>query len=287
MDSAGPQLGLAARAGSPSQAASRHLPRDAGSVGVDDLCAVWGLRASRDPWREEHRFRVRVLRRGEVVCREGEPFRFIHPVLTGTLKVSAVSDAGGEQVFGLLRRGDVGGIDSIGRSDHRSTITALEPVRLALLPVVQWRRLAQTVPEVDAILERAFAGELDRQLAVTRLLAIANVKRRLAAFLLMLARRPDGTHEPELRLPLSRREMAQLLATTQETVCRALAALATDQSIGLRRGMVMLSRPEALQALTCGPARGAAARSRVARPAGSAVLRCAAGQDPAVPAARG
>lgn len=283
-DGGGSRRGSAAAA-SPAWPVGARLPREAASIGLAELLSAMGLAPPGHPWLEDDRYRLRVVRRGEVLCREGEPLRFVYPVLGGVLKASAITESGREQVFGLLRHGDVAGIDSVGRADHRSTLAAVEPARVAVLPFQSWCRLGHAVPQAEAMLQRAFQREIDRHLALNRLLGIANVRCRVAAFLLMLAARPDGACDEVLRLPLSRLEIAQLLGTTQESVCRALSALAAAQLIGLRRGVVAVLHPEALRGLVARPLRRAAKHPGLAG-ARAPAARGGSG-EPATPAALG
>lgn len=266
---------------------ARPARRDAAAIGIGELAALLEVAPPADAWLDTVSFPVRVLRRGELACREGEPFRLVYPVLSGCLKASSVSACGREQLQGLLLRGDVAGMDSAGRAQHRSTLVAVEPTRVAVVGFAAWRKLARECCEVDAMLLRAFAAEIDRGLTLNRLLGVATVRGRLALLLLWLARRRAGRGAAGdwLRLPVSRLDIAGLLGTTQETVSRAFSGFAAAALIRAGRGTLCILDPAGLAALAAAPARRPASPQVAGVRGASAAVRRVGGERAARPAA--
>lgn len=192
------------------------------------------------------RGRRRSIARGQTLLWEGDDALVVATVLEGMLKLSASTGDGREQIVGIVYPSDFIGRPFGQRASH--SVTALTDARLCLFTRPEFDAFARDHPELEHdLLERAL-HELDRARGLMLLLGRMTAEERIATLLLEMAQRfagkgsEDGTDRFEL--PIDRRQMADILGLTVETVSRQLGRL---RGIGLidlpsRRGIVINDR---------------------------------------------
>jgi len=193
------------------------------------------------------RFAKRNVTRGSVLHRQGEPFQCLYALGEGVFKTVAVDRHGNEQLVSLGFGGEIVGLDGVSGT-CLSTTVALTPTWVARLPYAQLVELAAQHRPVRVLLDRVTAGELARHVETTRLLGIVKSPARLAAFLLMLARREcrglaAGT---TIDLAMTRPELGSFLGLRFETVIRGFTALARQGLVRSRKRTVEILDPGGL-----------------------------------------
>jgi CRP/FNR family transcriptional regulator len=157
------------------------------------------------------------------------------------LQLSVALPDGREQIVGLAHPGDL-----VGRPFGRAageTVAALAESELCVFPRGAFERTAREQPRLEHdLLERALA-DLDRARGQMLLLARKTATERVASLLIEFDRRNGG--DGQIDLPVSRRQIADILGLTIETVSRQLTRLKRQGAIGLsgRRGFSIHSRP--------------------------------------------
>lgn len=200
-------------------------------IGVGDVHALNGIA------------RHRSVAKGTVIGWAGDPNGHCANVISGVLKLSAMTADGREQAVGLLVAGDFLGEPFA--SANRLSSVALTDVKLCLYPREAFEQLLRTHPAIEhALLQRTLKSLSDareRQL----LLARKSARERVASFLLAMKR-----HERVIDLPIARGEIADYLGLTIETVSRQFSALKEAGVIDFDKGAraVSLIDAAALQA---------------------------------------
>ena len=191
--------------------------------------------------------RARVpLDRGEALFRAGEPFGHIYVVRTGTIRTTLPEQDGSEQVIGFHLPGELVGLEAIRDQYHRCDAVALERTSLCMLRFDQLEELAPRIPGLQRQLYRLISRELveDQQHLVA--LGRRTARERVALFVHSLSERLEaaGYDGTELRLAMSRDEIANYLGLALETVSRELARLGEDGLLAVdRRRVRVLDRP--------------------------------------------
>lgn len=189
---------------------------------------------------------VSVLRRrlsgGEALYRAGQPFRALFLINVGCLKTCELADDGREQVTGFHMRGDLVGVESIGLAAYACDVIAIEGSEAWELPYPPMLAACRRVPELQARLTSALAGEIRRDRLWMLALGTLSADQRVAAFLLDLADRQArlGFSPCHFILRMGRLDMASFLALKHETVSRTLSHLAEVGLISVRRREVNL-----------------------------------------------
>jgi CRP/FNR family transcriptional regulator len=174
----------------------------------------------------------RRVRRGDVIYRSGDAFRFTYAVRSGTFKSSIPLADGRDQVTGFHFAGELMGVDGLATGRHVTSTVALEEANVCTFPFALLNESAATVQELRRQLLSLMATQLLRERELLTLLANSSAEQRIAAFLLGLGDRMSscGWSPREFHLRMRRADIASQLGMTVETVSRTLTALA-DQGV--------------------------------------------------------
>jgi CRP/FNR family transcriptional regulator len=158
-------------------------------------------------------------------------------VLSGVVSLYKGMPDGRRQIVGFLFPGDfIGFTCDDGR--YCQSAEAVTPAELCRLPASTLARLAREHPQIEQRLMGALSAELCAAQEQMLWLGRQSALEKLASFLLMLAERREGRggRANDVRLPMSRQEIADCLGLTEATVSRALTRLA-------KRGLIWVPRP--------------------------------------------
>lgn len=165
---------------------------------------------------------------GETLHVEDEPAESCYEVLSGLLKEYNTLSDGRCHVAGFCLPGTFVGLSLTPVYQH--TAEAIEETRLLRYPRRTFDAVVSATPELAGLLMQQIMRRLtqaqQRMLALSRLTAVE----RVAQFLLELDDMTQ-TQSGEIRIQMSRQDMADHLGLTTETVCRALTRLKRDQLI--------------------------------------------------------
>ena len=183
----------------------------------------------------------------EVVISQGGGGRELFFVVSGHLRVSALSDEGKEISFGVLCPNDFFGELSLLDGRRRSaTITTIENCELQVLSHPQYKRLLQDYPHSATQLLTCLAVALAERLRITDGLYLdtvfLDVPARLAKFLLKLSSPTTGSSPGErlLDIVLSQYEMGTLINASRESVNKQLRDWESSGVIEMNRGRTII-----------------------------------------------
>lgn len=182
--------------------------------------------------------------RGAEIFGEAEPAEYVYQVVEGAVRSYKLLSDGRRQIGAFHLVGDIFGLEN--GPAHRFTAEAIveTTVRLAR------RASLEHVAEVDASVTRDLlimtTSNLQHAENHMLLLGRKTSLERVAAFLLEMDARL--TAAGVMALPMSRRDIADYLGLTLETVSRALSSLHEKGLLGFlgqtQRQIVLLDRPE-------------------------------------------
>ena len=159
---------------------------------------------------------------------EGEPAEYIYQVISGSVRTYKILNDGRRQIGAFYLPGDVFGLE-IGE-EHDLSAEAVCDCTVAVIKRSSLTNLAKRDGNVAQELWALTARELQRAQKHV-LLLVRSAQERVASFLLEMADRTAG--EGAVVLPMSRRDIADYLGLTIETVSRALSALEDQAAIAL------------------------------------------------------
>lgn len=173
----------------------------------------------------------RDLSPGEVLFNQGAAPGGVYCLSRGLLALRAFAPDGRSHLLRLVYPGELVGYRAFltGR-DHRTEAQALLPSRVCSVARRDADQVIQATPEVLARLATRCADELDRyQDRVQAMAALPNRDRVLTLLeRLMTAHGGRVGDERQMRLPISRRDMSDMLGIQPETLSRLLKRLADE-----------------------------------------------------------
>lgn len=162
---------------------------------------------------------------GQIIFSSDEPVTLFANIISGTVKLTKITDDGREQIVGLLFASDF-----LGRAFshvNRFFAEAATDVELCVFPSDAFERLVASFPDLKQCLFERTLDELDTARDWMLLLGQRNAAEKVAGFLLMLARRSARLADGDVQfdMPLKRADMADYLGLTVETVSRQVTRL--------------------------------------------------------------
>lgn len=188
---------------------------------------------------------------GQTIVLEGDPCSHCFRVLTGAVRLYKGTADGRRQLIDFLVAGDCFGLFG---AFYTYSVEAITHATLSKTPRATLAAAVRQQPALaDRLIELA-AAKLARAHEHMLLLGRKNAQEKVTSLLLELARRIGADQaRPSFRLPISRREMADHLGLTIETVSRTMTRLREEGLIALPTPHdVVLLHPEELSMLAEG-----------------------------------
>lgn len=195
----------------------------------------------------------RRVARGTLIFSKGDLGSSMMAVLSGRVRVGTQSAEGKEITLNEIRPGEVFG--EIALLDGKARSADALAVEDTLLMVVERKHFLPLLMRHEGLVERLLIVLCDRlrrtSLALEEI-ALANLPARLARVLCKLAEdygRPSSEGGVRIEMKLSQRDLANLVASTRESVNKQLKVWRTTGSVSLDEGYYSLRRPGDLRAL--------------------------------------
>ncbi|MEE7504797.1 helix-turn-helix domain-containing protein [Methylobacterium mesophilicum] len=165
--------------------------------------------------------------REEEIYGEGEAAEFVYKVLGGAVRTHKVLSDGRRQITGFHLPGDLFGLGQ--GETNRHTAEALTGTRVLIFKRRQVERAATDRAEVACQLWNMATSDLRHAQDLTLLLGRRSAQERVAAFLLEVDDRLGSAGT--FMLPMTRRDIADYLGLTIETISRTLSQLEEDGAL--------------------------------------------------------
>jgi CRP/FNR family transcriptional regulator, anaerobic regulatory protein len=221
---------------------------------LSSLCLPMGLAPEDVERLDDIIKRTRPLHRGDFLFRDGDRFRSLYVVKTGSVKTFAPSPEGGEQVLGFHLPGEIIGLDAIDKDVHACSAKVLETSAICEIPFFRLEELTATIPSLQHQMYRLLSKEIGHDTDMLLLLGKKNAEERLAAFLLSLSKRlhKRGLSATDFYLSMSRHEIGNYLGLAVETVSRLFTRFQDDGLMRVDRKHIELFDVHALESLVGG-----------------------------------
>ncbi len=198
--------------------------------------------------------RNRPLHRGDHLFRQGDKFRCLYVVKTGSIKTYAPSEDGGEQVLGFHLPGEMIGLDAIQAEQHCCSAKVLETTAVCELPFDRLEELTSAIPALQHQMYCLLSKEIGSETEMLLLLGKKTAEERLAAFLVGLSERfkRRGFSATDFNLSMSRHEIGNYLGLAVETVSRLFTRFQEEGLLRVERKHIELTDVNRLQAIVEG-----------------------------------
>lgn len=169
--------------------------------------------------------------REEEIYGEGEEAEFVYKIVAGAVRTHNILNDGRRQITGFHLAGDLFGIGP--GNTHRHTAEAMTDTKVLIFRRRQIERAAAVSAEIACQLWTMATDELRHAQDLAVLLGRRTAQERIAAFLIEVDGRLGGAGT--FALPMTRRDIADYLGLTVETVSRTLSQLEEDRAL-MRNG---------------------------------------------------
>ncbi len=171
--------------------------------------------------------RGKPLPKGHNLSVQGDKFRSVFAIKTGSVKTYTTSCDGEERITGFYFPGDLIGLNAIDTGICQDSIKVLETSTVCQVDFEQLDNLSAGMPKLRRQILKTMSKEICNEQHMLELLANKSADERLATFLLRLSNRfkARGFSESRFRLSMSRNEIGNYLGLTVETVSRVLTRL--------------------------------------------------------------
>ncbi len=220
------------------------------NCGLDNICLPRGLSHEEVESISQIVKAKKTLQRGEFIYHEGDNFRGILAIKSGSAKLVGADQHGNEHILNILLPGELLGFDGLSTDKHSCAAIALETTSFCLLPADSMDDLFHNIPSLTRELFR-HSGEKMLEDKNQLILSKRPAEERLAYFLLSLSERLKrrGFSASEFKLSLSRQEIGNHLGLALETVSRLLKKFQEDEMIIVQNRFISITDISALKKL--------------------------------------
>ncbi len=220
------------------------------NCGLDNICLPRGLSHEEIESISQIIKAKKTLQRGEFIYHEGDNFRGILAIKSGSAKLVGADQHGNEHILNILLPGELLGFDGLSTDKYSCAAIALETTSFCLLPADSMDNLFQNIPSLTRELFR-HSGEKMLEDKNQLILSKRPAEERLAYFLISLSERLKrrGFSASEFKLSLSRQEIGNHLGLALETVSRLLKKFQEDEMIMVQNRFITITDLSALKNL--------------------------------------
>jgi len=220
----------------------KRLAVSCAACGLNRLCLPAELAAHEVTALNEIIRRRRTLPRQGVLFHAGETMRGIYAVRCGAIKCFDVSADGEETVLGFSLPGELLGLEAVSTGTHHYFAVALEKTQYCEIPYQALQSLMAESTGIRNHVLRIMGQRVQQLHQSSKINRQRDARSRVLCFLAdysqRLARRGLDGHR--FRLAMERREMANYLGLTQETVSRAMGTLQREGQLGVHGRNIQL-----------------------------------------------
>lgn len=163
---------------------------------------------------------MRTVKRTEFIHRAGDHSNQLYIVHQGKVKVYRLSEDGKEQLVRILQPGDfTGELALFSPGQHDSYAEATEDARVCVINRDDLSGLMLDHPAIGMYLLSELAQRLGSSEKQTAAIATESINARIVLY---LARLSEHAKSRDIRLPMSRKDLASYLGTSPETISRRL-----------------------------------------------------------------
>ncbi|MBC8320375.1 MAG: Crp/Fnr family transcriptional regulator [Bacteroidetes bacterium] len=190
-----------------------------------------------------------VYNRGEIIRSEGDPINSFMYLRSGLIKLYKTDKNGKDHILSLNKPGDFISLLSIfSDSVYKYSIAAIEETKVCDIELQTLNKLITSNSEfalrVLNRMSRISDDVIDGQFEISK----RQVKGRIAYLLLFLSE--NIYHKHEFRLPITRREIGELISMTTENTIRTLSEFRKDGVISMSGKIMKITDYKRLESIS-------------------------------------
>lgn len=189
--------------------------------------------------------------KGQTLFSEGAKATGFYVIISGKIKIFKLSLEGKEQILHIFGKGEFfAEVPVFAGGNFPAHAVALEASRVRFFPRAAFIGLVQNEPSLALSMLAILCQRLRRFTHMVEDLSLKEVPGRLAAYLLYLGERAEGSDQ--LELDTTKGQLASLLGTIPETLSRILAKMSQQDFIKVEGRKITILDRDALENLAAG-----------------------------------
>ena len=190
-----------------------------------------------------------VIEKGEVICQEGEPIKYLVYLREGLMKLYKTGAGRTQQIISIATPRDFIGLLSVfSNTEYLYSLAALEDSSLCMIELDVIKKIILQNGKFALSLIEKMNRISDVVLSNKVELGIKQLRGRIAHILLMFA---DKVYRSDLyELPVSRKEVGELIDMRTENVVRILSEFRKDQLIGIEGKKIEIKNKPMLEKIS-------------------------------------
>ncbi len=187
--------------------------------------------------------KIATYPKGELIVREGERSDHMYVIISGRVRVFADNDNNRKIILNIQEAGEYfGEIALIDESPRSASVETLEKSVLSKLSRQDFEKCIDERPDLAGSFLSALTLRIRYLTHSVKNLALNDVYHRVAYTLGKLAEDVDG--EKVIKIPLTHRDIAQMVGSSREMVTKLMRELQKRECIEIRRGhRIILLKP--------------------------------------------
>jgi|SRR5271169_4784594 len=192
-----------------------------------------------------------TIQKGQTVFSEGEAATGFYVVVSGQVKIFKLSSEGKEQILHFVTQGEsFGEVPVFTGGRYPAHAETIEGSRLFFFPRAVFLELIRKDPSLAMNMLADLSRRLRRFTLLVEELSLKEVPSRLAAYLLYLSERENGSGD--LELSITKGQLASLLGTIPETISRILGKMGGQDIIRVQGRKITIINRKKLEDLSAG-----------------------------------
>lgn len=192
------------------------------------------------------------VHKGDHIYQQDESFSSIYVVHSGAIKTYNTDKEGEEYITGFFLPGEVFGVDGMHQGKYRQSAESLDTTSVCQISINKINNHFSIHPQLQQVLLTALCSDIHERQQPLLILHHKHAEQRLATFLSDISKRHSkrGLSATEFTIPMSRRDIAQYLGMTEETISRLFTRFQNLDLISANRRDIVIRNIEALTNLS-------------------------------------
>lgn len=187
-----------------------------------------------------------IVEQGEEIVKKGSEITHFFYLQSGLLKLSSESDSNREQIISIARPMDFIGLLTIfSDTTYRYSISAIQESRLCVIEVECIHKLVDNNAPFAKELLKNMSIAVDHILKDSYNLRSLQMRGRIAYMMNLFSR--EIYEQKDFNLPLSRKEIGQMIGVSTENVIRTLSEFRKDGIIKIEGKHIEILKPDSLE----------------------------------------
>jgi CRP/FNR family transcriptional regulator len=196
--------------------------------------------------------RERKLKKDTAIFHESDPANALYIIKTGSVKIFKISEDGREHIIEIFEPGQIfGEVPVFDGGNYPATAMTLSETEIYIILKTDFENTVKKHPDIALKIIRVLGRRLRQAHNRIRELAFKNVPQRMASLLLRLAKKNGKPTEKGILidLPLSRRQIAELIGVSRETATRELSKFSKSNLILLNKKEIIITNKSKLSSI--------------------------------------